>query len=122
MSDNAGEREARRVVVKAKTPFNEDGIRDILPATMPVEKALEALREKGATSEETRMIADQIGREMGTPDYSILAVSRDGIMKPVQPGMPIEALAEEVEVRTPQGLQKVRVASLQVQAYGDVGC
>ena len=121
MARSSDRRSEGGIIVKAKTPFNEDGVREVLPARLTAQKALEALREKAAAEEDTRYVAEQLGREMGARRYSIRAVSRDGQLSEVRPNTPIEDLAQDVEVRTPQGLKTVRMVSMEVQSYGEVG-
>lgn len=109
------------VLVMMRTPLTSEAASGVLPATMTVRQAFEALKGAFSNSESARRVLVQLEREVSAPQHDWLALNGNGGVSKTTPDTRLSDLAVNREVRTPAGLKTVQVVGLEAQSYAKVG-
>jgi hypothetical protein len=109
------------VLVMMRTPMTSEAASGVLPATLTVRQAFEALKAGSSHSESARRVLVQLDREVSARQHDWLALNGNGGVTKTSPDTRLSDLAVNREVRTPAGPKTVPVVGLEAQSYAKVG-
>ncbi len=110
-----------RVLVSLGTPLMEDSVRSVFPAQMTLGDCISRVSESEPTAARERRVVHQIRREVSGSRFGIFIVLQDGKTQSAETHMRLGDVAVVREIRAAEGVQKVQVAQIELQAYAPVG-
>jgi hypothetical protein len=84
-------------------------------------QAVAALRKMQPKDENARRVLQQVERETSASAYDFVVVNAVGEAEKAAPSRLLQEIAAPREIRTPRGLEVIKVAAVEVQAYAPVG-
>ena len=110
-----------RVLVAVKTPLMPSAATWALPGRLTLRESLAELQRSSPRDDTARQVLAQLERETSGSAFQFLVVSEDGTIAPAPPSTRLSDIACGRDVPTSKGLQNVKVAAFEVQAYAPVG-
>lgn len=108
------------IIVSVKTPMMPSPTRAHLPARLNLRSSVQQITRETPKDAHASRVIQQLIREMSDVHH-FLVVTPSGI-EPVDPEKTtLDDIAIPKEIRTDHGLDLVRMASIEVQAYARVG-
>jgi hypothetical protein len=107
------------VLVMMRTPLTSEAATGVLPETLTVRQAFDALKTT-VTSEGGRRVLAQLEKEVRT-QHDWLVVTANGNVTKTDAEAHLGDLAERREVRTPIGVTSIKVVGIEAQSYARVG-
>lgn len=108
------------IIVSVKTPMMPSPTRARLPARLNLRSSVQQITRESPKDAHASRVIQQLIREMSDV-HDFLVVTPSGI-EPVDPEKTtLDDIAIPKEIRTDHGLDLVRMASIEVQAYARVG-
>ena len=108
------------VIVAAKTPLMPRPTTARMSGRLSLKQAVEQLQRETPKDANAARVLQQLTREMSDVHH-FLAVTRTGVVKVDPQRTTLDEIAVPREVRTPHGIDEVRVAAFEIQAYAKVG-